>query len=370
MSIQLFIGTAKGAFVARSNDDRTNWAVEGPVFKGWNVTAVSRLPDARFVAGTNSYVYGPQVHTSTDLRTWEALPTGPSFRPRSDAAGGEEFDQKEKSDQQNEDDPGPRLEQIWTLRPIGDALYAGVAEAGLFRSNGSLESWEPVTGLNEHPTRAGWQPGMGGLCAHVVLADGERLWCGISAVGVFRSDDGGATWFSRNEGVSKVLPDQEHDEIGWCVHGLAADPGDPNRIYRQDHSGMYRTTNGGDSWERIENGLPSSFGFPIVVDARGRVFVIPLESDEYRMPSGGRLRVYRSTDGGDSWHALEKGLPHENAFSNVLRGAFSVDGEDPPGLYFGTTGGDVYVSTSAGEEWAALPVHLPRIQCVAAFANG
>lgn len=363
MAEQLFIGTVKGAFIATRKNGATRhdagrptdaapspenkWTIEGPLFKGWSVTAAARAGDGRYLAGTNSDVYGPAIHTSPDLRTWTQIENGPTYEKGGDR----------------------KLEQIWTIKPIGDRVYAGVAEAGLFRANGDLEAWQPVTGLNDHPTRSGWMPGAGGLCAHVVLHDGDTLWCGISAVGVFRSDDGGETWTPKNAGVKQVLPDEEHEEIGFCVHGLAADPDDPQRIYRQDHLGVYRTTDGAETWERIEKGLPAGFGFPVGVDRFGNAYVIPLESDEFRMPVDGKLRVYRSTNGGDSWEPLANGLPQENVHTSVLRAALAVDGSDPAGIFFGTTGGAVYASFDGGSSWEALPCALPRIQCVEVFED-
>ena len=362
MGVRVLVGTEKGGFWMRSSPDRRRWEVSGPFFKGWKVTAGLRLADGRFMAATASHVYGPALHLSKgadgsldadapDAQAWEQVPRGP-FYPD----GGER-----------------RLRQVWTLAENRGVLYAGVQDAGLFRSDDGGRSWEPVSGLNEHETREGWLPGAGGLCCHVVLfsaSDPERMWCGISAVGVFRTDDGGATWIPKNRGVTTVLEDKKHKEIGRCVHGLAQDPADPNRIYRQDHSGMYRTLDGGDSWERNEDGLPSGFGFPIAVDDGGKaLFAAPQESDEHRVPAGGVLQVFRSTDGGDSWRPASRGLPDHHAYGTVLRGAMAVDSLDPAGVYFGTTSGSVHVSRDLGENWTNLPVALPRILHVSAWAE-
>ncbi len=211
------------------------------------------------------------------------------------------------------------------LERFGDELWAGVDEAGLFKSSDNGEKWEPVEGLNEHPTREHWEPGFGGLCAHRVLSDEEnrRMWVGISAVGVFRSEDGGDTWTPVNQGITQAAPDERAPEIGYCVHGLAADPAQPDTIWRQDHMGVYRTTDGGDSWEKIEEGLPAGFGFAMVRDAQsGRLFVVPLEGAENRTPPGGRLTAYVSSDGGDSWRSFRAtGLPEHPFYAGVLRGA-------------------------------------------------
>jgi hypothetical protein len=344
------IGTGKGGFLARS-DDRKQWRIDGPLFKGWKVTASTRDDAGRYYVATASDVYGPAIHVSDDLEDWRQIEQGPAWPA-----------ERER-----------KLNQVWTLVPAGDRVYAGVDEAGLFASDDRGESWAPVDGLNEHETRGGWFPGAGGMCAHAVLvdpADANRLWCGISAVGLFRSDDGGATWHPKNEGVPIVIEDKNHKTIGCCVHGLVADPEDANVIYRREHVGMFRTGDGGEHWERCENGLASWFGFPIVMERRTKtLFVSPLESDEYRMPSDGRLEVYRSTDGGDHWASASRGLPDRHAYMGVLRGAMSVDDLDPCGVYLGTTSGHVYVSADGAESWTALPCILPRVLSVDAYVD-
>jgi len=192
------------------------------------------------------------------------------------------------------------------------------------------------------------------------------MWCGISAVGVFRTDDGGRTWHPKNKGVTVVLEDKIYKDVGYCVHGLAQDPDNPSLIWRQDHRGMYRTRDGGDTWDKIERGLPSGFGFPIALHAKSRtLFALPLESDEFRMPPEGKLRVYRSTNGGDAWQPLIKGLPQGNSYDVVLRHALTVDTFDPAGVYFGTTAGALYASRDGGESWHTLPLVAPRIVCLA-----
>jgi len=350
VGVRLLVGTAKGGFWMTS-DDRSEWKVEGPFFKGWKVTAGLRLDDGRFLVGVASDIFGPALQVSENGVDWEQIEEGPRY----------------------EDGGDRKLRQIWTLRENRDTLCAGVQDAGLFMSSDGGKRWEPVPGLNDHGTRSAWVPGAGGLCAHALLFDDEepdRMWCGISAVGVFRTDDGGRTWTPKNEGVTMVLEDADHKDIGRCVHGLAQDPADPGRIYRQDHSGMYRTTDGADTWERNEEGLPAAFGFPIVVDRSSRtLFVAPQQSDEFRIPVENRLQVYRSKDGGDSWHSASRGLPPANTFGTVLRGAMSVDNLDPGGVYFGTTSGTVHTSADLGESWTNLPVSLPRIYHVSAWAE-
>ena len=355
MSVRLLVGTTKGGFWLVSRD-RREWEVSEPFFKGWKVTAGLRTSDGRFLAAVASDIYGPAVYAtaggsgSTNPDAWEQIAKGPAYPVGSDR----------------------RLRQIWTLAESRGVLYAGVQDAGLFTSGDGGRTWAGVPGLNDHETRDGWMPGAGGLCCHALLFsdDPKRMWCGISAVGVFRTDDGGASWLPRNKGVSIVLEDRRHKEIGTCVHGLAQDPVDPNRLYRQDHSGMYRSTNGGDRWERNEDGLPSAFGFPIVIDAGGRaLFAVPQESDEHRVPADGALRVFRSTDRGDSWRSASNGLPSSNAWGTVLRGAMCVDDLEPGGVYMGTTSGTVHVSRDLGDSWTNLPVAFPRILHVSAWSE-
>ncbi len=350
MQTTLFIGTRKGLFLVSSRD-REMWNIEGPFFKGWEVTAGSRTPGGSFVAATTSYVYGPALHVSQDLRAWRQLESGPAF----------------------EEGSGRSLSQIWFISSLEHAWYAGVADAALFVTTDEGRSWRSIRGLNEHPTRPSWQPGAGGLCAHCLLVDprnANRMWCGISAVGVFRSEDGGETWEPKNEGVTCAAPDEIDPHIGYCVHALAAAPDDPDVIFRQDHKGMYRSRDGADSWERIEHGLPSSFGFPLAVDRNsGAVYAFPLESDEYRMPPGGRARVYRSADRGDSWTPVDRGLPQEHAYLTVLRRSMVADSRVPCGVYFGTTSGHVFYTVNGGEHWQRLPADFPRIHCLEVFTD-
>ncbi len=351
MRIQVFIGTRKGAFIASSHGDRKEWSLAGPIFKGWEVTAVDRLADGTWLVGTTSYVYGPAIHRSRDLDRWEQVVDGPAFSP----------------------DSGRTLKSIWTLTSGHGQVWAGVDEAALFRSSDQGRSWLPVPGLNDHPSRDGWQPGAGGLCAHAVLLDPEdegQIWCGISAVGVFHSQDSGKSWTPANRGVTQIIESPGHPGIGYCVHGLAQDVSDPQRIWRQDHTGMYRSSDGGRDWERAEGGLPSGFGFPIARDPHsGRLFVVPLESDEYRLPLEGRLKVYVSDDDGETWEPREDGLPQTHHYHGVLRGGMAIDGLDPCGVYLGTTGGTVHLSSDGGESWLSPSWTLPRIHCVGAFVS-
>jgi len=347
--VTVMVGTEKGAFLFRSDSARKDWQVQGPLFKGWKVTASARSAGGRYLVGTASMVYGAALHAGEDFDHWRQIERGPAY-----PEGGER-----------------KLNQIWTLFQAPDRLYAGVDQAGLFASEDDGDSWTPLGGLNDHPSRSRWFPGAGGLCAHAVLVDPkrpERIWCGISAVGVWRSDDGGKSWQLKNRGVRQVIEDKDNKDLGYCVHGLAQDPDRADTIYRQDHSGMYRTRDGGESWERCESGLPSWFGFPIVIDPNTKqLFCYPMESDEYRMPVEGKFRVYRSADGADSWQPLGQGLPTQPSYAGVLRGAMAVDGLSPAGVYFGTTSGDVFASADGGQSWRAMPVTLPRVLSVETY---
>ncbi len=350
MGVTALVGTDKAGFLMRS-DDRRSWRIEEPLFKGWKVTASARDAGGRFFAATASQVYGPAIHVSDDLKSWRQIEKGPAWPKGSDR----------------------KLNQIWTIVPGPDRIYAGVDEAGLFASDDRGETWLPVDALNEHATRSAWFPGAGGLCLHAILIDPrnpKRVWCGISAVGVFRTDDGGATWHLKNGGIPAVIEDKDHKELGRCVHGLAADPDNADVIYRREHIGMFRSRDGGESWQRIENGLASWFGFPIVMErATKTLWVVPLESDEYRTPKNGALEVYRSRDGGDSWESTSRGLPDHNAYMGVLRGAMTADQLSPCGVYIGTTAGTVHVSSDGGDSWTQLPCTLPRVLSMSVFPD-
>lgn len=374
MSTTLIVGTEKGAFLCRSRD-RASWTVEGPLFKGWKVTASTRTPSGRTLVATASQIYGVALHASKDLKEWKQIEKGPAYpeagdpsQPTPGVAVGNGFE--------------PKMNQIWTLVAAGKRTYAGADTAGLFTSDDDGQTWQPVSSLNDHETRPNWFPGAGGLCLHSILVDKGRIWIGISSVGVWRSDDGGKTWQPKNQGVRHMIEDATFKEIGFCVHGLAADPKRPDTLYRQDHAGFYVTRNGGDTWEAAEAGLPpgsvgmpgnkvrAGFGFPVAVDPHTTsIFAFPLESDEYRMPVEGKFRVYRSPDGGKNWEGLGEGLPTVPTFSSVLRGAMAVDGQKPCGIYVGSTSGQVFASADGGDSWRPLPCTLPRILHVAAYAD-
>lgn len=258
---------------------------------------------------------------------------------------------------------------MWTVVPgrktDSETVYAGVDEAGLFASRDGGEHWSELSGLREHESRDHWFPGKGGLCCHSVLVDPtdpDRLWVAISAVGVFRTTDGGTSWTLQNDGLERVVPDEEVGDIGSCVHRLVHHPSRPERLFQQNHLGVFRSTDGADSWVRIDDGLPSTFGFPIVVHPSDpdTVYTFPLESDEVRMTANGQPAVYRSADAGDTWERLTTGLP-SNRWTTVLRQAMAVDSLDSAGVYVGTTGGDIYNSVDVGDTWQSMDCRLPRI---------
>lgn len=339
--MRILVGTEKGAYLL--NESGADWQVEGPMFPGWRVTAFGETADGTHVAGVGSSWFGVGVHHSDNLLDWKPSDSPPAWPEGSDR----------------------KMEEIWTFHNQGDRLLAGVAQAGLFASDDGGMAWDPVTGLNEHETRDRWFPGAGGLCAHRILSGNESTWVAISAVGVFRSDDDGATWAPKNEGVPPVDTAEggERPEIGYCVHGLAHDPANPERIWRQDHRGVFRSTDGGDNWERIENGLPAGFGFVMWRHpGTGRLITIPLHSDENRVPVDGKLRAYVSDDDGDSWSIAGAGWSEAPQFTGVLRRAF--DGDNDGGFCFGTSGGKLWLTRDVGESWVQLAPSFPRIAAV------
>ena len=357
--VTLLAGTKKGAFLLRSDPSRETWRLEGPLFKGWEVfelTADARV-EGRWLAATGHFIYGSCIQISENAgKDWKQIEKSPGYSEGS----------------------GFKLNNIWCIHASvasePGVYYAGVDEAGIFRSEDGGLSWEELNALSGHETRSEWMEGAGGLCCHSIQIDPEnpnRLWTGISAVGVFRSDDRGKTWHLRNKGLNIIAPTQEGTEVGSCVHALALDPSNSDRLYQQNHRGVYRSLDGGDSWQVIENGLkPQQFGFPITVDLHraDTIFVIPQESDEFRHAENGQLSVCRSTDGGESWHTTRKGLP-ENCYTGVLRKAMCTDRCDETGVYFGTANGQIFYSRDRGDHWQSIPVTLPRIFSLSAVTS-
>jgi len=372
MGVAVIVGTKKGAAILTSNT-RENWSAEF-VLKGWNVTASVRDEGGRYYTAIDNDVFGAAIMVSDDLKEWRQLENAPRYQP-GEKGNPEHIRIKASSDFMGRYKDAPRLvDQIWTLHAAHGAIYAGVSEAGVFVSRDRGETWAGIDGFNNRPGREEWPPGFGGLCAHTLLTDAknpDRIWVGVSSVGLFRSDDGGKSWALKNDGVNQTIGSS-------CVHRVTHDPANADIMYRQDHRGMYMTKNGGDSWTVIETGLPvgdlsdghrCSFGFPIVMDKRTQsVFAVPLEGDNFRMPPNGKLAVYRTRDGGGRWEALDNGLP-DGAFVSVLRGAMSVDQLDPGGVYFGTSSGAVFASPDLGGHWSEIASGLPRIGSVEAYVT-
>jgi photosystem II stability/assembly factor-like uncharacterized protein len=369
MPVALVIGTPKGAAILRSGD-RQSWK-EDFVLRGWPVTASVRDDKGRVYAAVNSPNYGVAIFASDDLTEWKQLPSAPRYRPE-DRGNSEHHRIVSQMDFGGLLKSGGRfVDQIWTLHFAHGALFAGVSEAGLFVSRDRGESWQPIEGFNEHPSRDTWIPGFGGLGAHTILTDAKnpsRMWAGVSAAGFFRTDDGGKSWNSKNDGVNA--------DTGQCVHSVTHDPQNACVLFRQEHRGVHRSDDGGDTWKVIESGLPvtelsdghrCSFGFPSVMDRRsGNVFVVPLDGDNFRFPRGGQLAVYRTKDGAQ-WEAKTGGLP-ANCYTAVLRGSLAADQLDPGGIYFGTASGTVYGSADCGENWREVATGLPRILSVEAYS--
>ena len=348
MSLAILVGTRKGLFVLRGDEGRRTWKLEEPLLPGWDVFHAT-THDGVVYAAANNFAYGATVQRSTDFgQTWE----------RSEGLGLPE-------------DSGLTLEKTWHVEPGQDGTFwLGAAPGALFRSEDAGESWAPVQSILEHPTRDRWNPGAGGMCTHSIQIDPrdpKTMYVGISAAGVFRSDDGGESWTPANKGTAAdFFPDNPFPEVGQCVHKLLVHPAQPDRLWQQNHCGVYRSDDRGENWERLEgNGLPSGFGFPIALHPRDAdvALVVPEEGAENRVTSNGRLGVYKTTDGGRSWALSSNGLP-ELAWVAVLRECMSYDDLDPFGLYLGTQSGSVFVSPDEGEEWIEAASQLPPILSV------
>jgi hypothetical protein len=347
-SVRVLVGTRKGAFVLTADAARTNWKTAGPFFGGWELYHLKGSPadPDRIYASQCSGWFGQQIQRSDDGGvTW--VPVGNKFAYEGEAGTHMWYDGT----------PHPwEFKRVWHLEPSltdPDTVYAGVEDAGLFRSTDGGASWHEL-------------PGLRGLCLHTIILDprnANRIIIAISAAGAFRSDDAGATWKPINKGlVSKYIPDPTA-EVGHCVHHVAAHPSRPDVLFMQKHWDVMRSDNAGDSWTRISGNLPTDFGFVIDVHAHEpeTIYVVPIKSDSEHYPLDGQLRVYRSRTGGNEWEPLTRGLPQEHCYVNVLRDAMSVDSLDSCGIYFGTTGGQVYASSDAGDTWNAIARDLPPV---------
>ncbi|HEY8863641.1 MAG TPA: sialidase family protein [Candidatus Dormibacteraeota bacterium] len=362
--VRVLIGTRKGAFVASSDASRKRWEVEGPHFAGWEIYHLKGSPadPDRLYASQSSGWFGQVMQRSNDGgKTWEAV--GNQFAYEGAVGTHTWYDGS----------PHPyEFKRVWHLEPSltdPDTVYAGVEDAAIFKTTDGGQTWSELAALRTQKSAAGWAPGAGGLCLHTILIDPsnhDRMFGAISAAGVFRTDDGGDSWRPTNRGLrSNTMPDPDA-EVGHCVHRLAMHPSRPNVLFMQKHWDVMRTDDGGESWHEISGDLPTDFGFVIDVHANepDTVYVVPITSDSLHFVKDGKLRVYRSRTGGNEWEALTKGLPQENCYVNVLRDAMAVDALDPCGVYFGTSGGQVYASANAGDSWDPIVRDLPPVVSV------
>jgi len=362
-AVRLLVGTRKGAFVLTSDGKREHWKISGPHFAGWEIYHLKGSPvsPSRLYASQSSGWFGQMIQRSEDGgKTWE--PVGNEFV----------YDGVPGTHQWYDGTQHPwEFKRVWHLEPSltdPDTVYAGAEDAALFRTVDGGKTWQELPGLRSAKGNL-WQPGAGGMCLHTILLDPNqlgRIFVAISAAGAFRSDDAGQTWRPINRGLrSEQIPDPMA-EVGHCVHRIAMHSARPGVLFMQKHWDVMRSENAGDSWNEVSGNLPSDFGFPIDVHAHEpeTIYVVPIKSDSEHFPPDGKLRVYRSRTGGNEWEALTKGLPQSDCYVNVLRDAMAVDSLDKCGVYFGTTGGQVYASADAGDTWNPIVRDLPAVLSV------
>jgi len=388
--IRLLVGTRKGAFVLTADGKREKWKVDGPHFAGWEIYHVNGSPvdPNRLYASQTSAWFGQIIQRSDDSgETWfqpglapgepattpDGMPKGESNKFVYDTSA--ETGKPLTTHMWYDGTQHPwEFKRVWHLEPSltdPNHVYAGVEDAALFESKDGGQTRQELAGLRGHGTGPKWQPGAGGMCLHSILLDpkdSKRMFIAISAAGAFRTDDGGKTWKPINQGLhSQYIPDPKA-EVGHCVHHIAMHPKRPNTLFMQKHWDVMRSDDAGDSWREVSGNLPSDFGFPIDIHAHepDTIYVVPIKSDSEHFPPDGKLRVYRSRSGGNEWEELTKGLPQRDCYVNVLRDAMTVDSLDSCGIYFGTTGGQVYASTNAGDSWNPIVRDLPAVLSVEA----
>jgi photosystem II stability/assembly factor-like uncharacterized protein len=363
-SVRVLVGTKKGGFVLESDGGRNKWDVRGPFFAGWEIYHMKGSPaDPNRIYASQSNAWSGQVmqRSGDGGRTWETV--GNQFA----------YDGVPGTHQWYDGTPHPwEFKRVWHLEPSltdPDVVYAGVEDAALFKSSDAGATWQEVSGLRKHGSGPKWQPGAGGLCLHTILlnpADPKQIVIAISAAGAFRTDDGGETWKPINRGLkSDYIPEKEA-EVGHCVHNITRHPSRPGVLFMQKHWDVMRSDDAGDNWREVSGNLPTDFGFPIAVHAHQpeTIYVVPIKSDYEHYVPDGKLRVYRSRTGGGEWEALTDGLPQSDCYVNVLRDAMAVDTMEDCGIYFGTSGGQVYGSADGGDHWTAIVRDLPGVLSV------
>ena len=386
--VRVLVGTKKGAFILTSDGKRRQWKVNGPLFGGWQIYHMKGSPvdPNRLYASQHSDWFGQIIQRSNDGgKTWEQpgtppgeLTTTPDGMPKAES-NKFVYDTSSKTGkpltthQWHDGTQHPwEFKRVWHLEPSltdPDTVYAGVEDAALFRTTDGGKNWHELPGLRGHGTGAQWTPGAGGMCLHTVLLNPKnpkRMYIAISSAGAFRSDNSGSTWKLINKGLkSAYIPDPDA-EVGHCVHRIAMHPSRPDVLFMQKHWAVMRSDDAGETWQEVSGNLPTDFGFPIEVHAHEpeTVYVVPIKSDAEHYPPDGRLRVFRSRTGGNEWEALTNGLPQKDCYVNILRDAMAVDALDECGVYFGTTGGQVYASADGGDHWTAIARDLPAVLSV------
>ena len=362
--VRILVGTRKGAFILTADGTRKDWSISGPHFAGWEIYHLKGSPvdPNRIYASQTSGWFGQVVQRSDDGGVaWSAV--GNKFL----------YDGVTGTHQWYDGTPHPwEFKRVWHIEPsltCPDTLYAGAEDAALFRSADGGNSWVELAGLRKHGTGPAWQPGAGGMCLHTILLDPtnpQRIFIAISAAGAFRTDDGGQSWKPINHGLRSLYIPDPTAEVGHCVHHIAMHPSRPGTLFMQKHWDVMRSDDAGECWNEISGNLPTDFGFVIDVHAHEpeTLYVVPIKSDSEHFPPNGQLRVYRSRTGGNDWEPLTRGLPEKDCYVNVLRDAMAVDSLDSCGVYFGTTGGQVYASVNSGDTWRAIVRDLPAVLSV------